>query len=128
MSTDARIHVALNRVLNEVCPIHGVSIGRKDDKATWRIDFKDEATAGQRADGRAALNAFDVAAHDALEASEAVRTATVDAAIKADNVIQQMKAMTPAEYDDWWTANVTTAAQAIGVLKRVVRVLVRRVL
>jgi hypothetical protein len=25
-------------------PIHGVSIGNPDDKSTWRVDYKDEAT------------------------------------------------------------------------------------
>lgn len=43
-----------------VCPIHGVSVGRSNDKATWRIDFKDEATAEQRAAAQAVIDAFDV--------------------------------------------------------------------
>lgn len=51
-----------------------------------------------------------------------------EAAIKQDAVIASIKSMTQDEYNTWWAANVTTAAQAIGVLKRVVRVLCRRVL
>lgn len=59
---------------------------------------------------------------------EPARLAAVDTAIVQDNIIQQIKVMTPAEYDAWWAANVTTAAQAIAVLKRVVRVICRRLL
>lgn len=61
-------------------------------------------------------------------ALEAARQSAVDAAIQADTVMATIKGMTAAEYDVWWTANVATAAQAITVLKRVVRVLARRVL
>lgn len=64
----------------------------------------------------------------AQEEAERVRLAAVDDAIKQDNVIQQIAKMTAAEYDAWWAANVTTAAQAITVLKRVVRVLCRKLL
>lgn len=60
--------------------------------------------------------------------TEAIRTTAIDDSIKQDNVIAQIKAMTNAEYDIWWAANVVTTAQAIGVLKRVVRILCRRVL
>ncbi len=45
-----------------VCPIHGVSIGRRNDKATWSIRFTDEATTEQRAAADAVLAAYD---HDA---------------------------------------------------------------
>lgn len=41
--------VQLDEALRVVCPIHGVSIGKVDDKSTWRISFKDEATAEQQA-------------------------------------------------------------------------------
>jgi len=52
------ISVKLSEAIKAVCPIHGVSIGRKDDKATWRIDFKDETTAEQRAAAQSALEAM----------------------------------------------------------------------
>ena len=48
----------LNAAIAAVCPIYGVSIGRKDDKQTWRIDFKDEATPEQRAAAVAAVDVF----------------------------------------------------------------------
>jgi hypothetical protein len=53
------IAAKLDAALRSVCPIDGVSIGRKDDKATWRIDFKDEATSEQRTAAQAVLDAFD---------------------------------------------------------------------
>ena len=49
----------LDAAIRAVCPIHGVSIGKKDDKSTWRIDFKDEATTEQGASAQAVIDAFD---------------------------------------------------------------------
>ena len=114
----------LDNAIKAVAPIEGVSIGRRNDKSTWRITFKPEATEQQMADAQAALLAFDTVAFDAEEA----RKAGVDAAIGADATIAQLKAMTAAEFDTWWAANVTNAAQAINVLKRVTRVVIRRLL
>ena len=39
---------ALTERIQAVCPIHGVSIGKASDKATWRIDFAPEAEDGQK--------------------------------------------------------------------------------
>lgn len=52
------IATKLNDAIKAVCPIHGVSIGRKDDKKTWRIDFKTEATEQQKAAAQQVLDAF----------------------------------------------------------------------
>ena len=54
----------LDSALKVVCPIHGVSVGRRDDKATWRINFKDEATAQERDAAQAVIDAFDPVAAD----------------------------------------------------------------
>lgn len=51
--------VRLDAALKNVCPIHGVSIGRWANRLTWRIDFKDEATPEQRVAARAVMDAFD---------------------------------------------------------------------
>ncbi len=59
---------------------------------------------------------------------EQVRGEEFDSAIRGDSQIAALKAMTNAEYSAWFDANVTNNAQAIGLLKRVVRVLIRRVL
>lgn len=60
--------------------------------------------------------------------AERTRLAAHDDAIKGDATVQQLRGMTVAEFDAWWTANVTTVAQASNVLKRVTRVVLRRVL
>jgi hypothetical protein len=59
--------------------------------------------------------------------ADAQRRADIDAAIAGDVTIQSLKAMTNAEYDLWFTQNVASNAQAIQVLKRCLRVVLRRV-
>lgn len=44
--------------VEKVCPIVGVSIGRRCDKSTWRIDFRPEATEAQRAAAYEAMFLF----------------------------------------------------------------------
>lgn len=51
--------IRLDRAIRSVCPIDGVSIGRKSDRSTWRIDFKPEATEAQKLDARNILNSFE---------------------------------------------------------------------
>ena len=53
---------------------------------------------------------------------------SIDVAIGADTTLAQLKAMTNAEFDAWWLANVTTAALAIQVLKRLAKLVIRRLL
>ena len=53
----------LHRALSELAPIDGVSIGRRDDKSTWRIDFKTEATKEQQAVAQTFLRDFSVDSH-----------------------------------------------------------------
>lgn len=71
--------------------------------------------------------AAEAAAQPARDA-EAARVAALDGAISSDATVASMRAMTSAEFDAWWAANVTTVAQASNVLKRVTRVVLRRVL
>lgn len=65
------IATKLDAAIKSVCPIHGVSIGRKDDKKTWRIDFKDEATDRERSDALAVIEAFDVTVEEQKDAAMA---------------------------------------------------------
>ena len=48
----------LDGQIKAVCPIHGVSMGRKNDKATWRIDFNG-ATDAEKAAAQAVVDGFD---------------------------------------------------------------------
>lgn len=56
----------------------------------------------------------------------AARHASMDAAISGDQTITQLKAMNAADFDTWWAANVTNLAQANGILKRLARLAIRR--
>lgn len=42
------LQVAVDQAVQKVCPIDGISFGKLDDKKTWRIDFKREATDDQK--------------------------------------------------------------------------------
>lgn len=50
---------ALDQAIRAACPIDGVSIGKAQDKTTWRIDFKPEATESERAAASAILAQID---------------------------------------------------------------------
>lgn len=62
------------------------------------------------------------------QVANAARLEELSAAISADTQITALKTMTNAQFDVWWDANVTTAAQAIAVLKHLVRVMIQRLL
>lgn len=92
-----------------------------------------------RVDGNFSFGSLPQATQDAILAiyaahnpaaipAKQVRDADIDTAIAGDSVVAQLKAMTTAEFDTWWAANVTTAAQAINVLKRVTRLVIRKLL
>lgn len=68
-NTISKLHAAIAAV----CPIDGVSVGRKADKATWRIDFKAEATDAQKDAARAAMEGFDFAVAKAAQDAERAR-------------------------------------------------------
>jgi hypothetical protein len=65
----------LHSTVVSVCPIHGISIGRRNDKSTWRVDFKDEATLVQQQAARDILLAFDVMLAEREQAIEETRKA-----------------------------------------------------
>lgn len=53
---------SLHQSVSAVCPIDGVSIGRRADKSTWRINYGAGATEDQKAAARAVVDAFDALA------------------------------------------------------------------
>ncbi|MDI1227352.1 MAG: hypothetical protein PSY14_06695 [bacterium] len=57
----------ITQKLEAVAPIDGVSIVVPGDTASWRIQFRDDATEAQRAAAGAVLSAFDPAAAAASE-------------------------------------------------------------
>ena len=66
----------LHAKIAAVAPIVGVSVGRADDKSTWRVDFPPEATRAQRTAAASVITVFDAAAEMAkAEAGIVVRAA-----------------------------------------------------
>lgn len=84
------------------------------------------------------MNAEEIEARQAEEAAwpalaqardaAAARDASMDQAIAGDATIAQLRAMTSADFDIWWAANVTNLAQANNILKRLTRLAIRRLL
>lgn len=52
---------ALHEAVSAVCPIDGVSVGDWGDRATWRVDFADEATIEQKVAAQSVVDGFDPA-------------------------------------------------------------------
>lgn len=57
----------LDQAIKQVCPTDGVSVGRKEDKQTWRIDFKDEATQAEKDAAQLVVDSWDINAVDPIE-------------------------------------------------------------
>ena len=74
----------------------------------------------------AAAAAATAAETAAQNTPEALAAASVAQAVAGDATIAALKTMDNAAFDAWWDANVTNAAQAINVLKRLAKIVVRR--
>lgn len=84
----------LDTALRAVAPITGVSIGRRDDKATWRLDFAPEATQAHRDAAAGVVTSFDVAAFEAAETAERDARAVLETDERADQVFAALKTAT----------------------------------
>lgn len=93
----------LDERIQAVCPIDGVAIGDPADKDTWRVDFKPEATAEQRAAAAAVMAAFDA---DAPLADDIVSERKRRLALGFDYDFQDARGVhhigtTPADMEGW---------------------------
>ena len=50
---------ALSQAVSAVAPVHGVIVGKPDDRATWRADCLETASEGQRAAAAAVIAGWD---------------------------------------------------------------------
>ena len=82
----------LARPIAAVCPIHGVSVGRWEDRSTWRIDFKDEATPAERMAAFATMNAFDPDAPENNPAPKSYAEQLVDHVLADPTALAKLKA------------------------------------
>jgi hypothetical protein len=95
---------------------------------TWGADGVIQFNAAMTQAQIDAVNACHAAHNPLLPSADGTRCAAIDAAIGADATIQALKAMTNAQFDAWWTANITTPTLAVGLLKRLTLVIIRKVL
>lgn len=72
----------LHDQLAAVCPIDGVSIGRWDNRDSWRIDFKEAATDAEKAAARAIVAGFDRAVAQAAQRAKREREALVQSKLR----------------------------------------------
>jgi hypothetical protein len=134
-TTGANALAAINAACGN-CAV-GVSIADPTDKATWRIDFTDTATAQQKTDAAAAVTAFDRTAPTAEEArlgsfsnGNAASCNVASLALTADCVAfveDKLKTMNASQFASWYTTNVNTQAKAQTVLGLVTMVLAHQV-
>lgn len=99
----------LTRAVSAVCPIDGVSIGRIDDRSTWRVTFQPSATESQRSAAQAALAAF-----DALASLKASLVSMVD----ADAETARLRYITPGAGMSMTYAEKFAQANAVHELGR----------
>lgn len=52
------LQAEIEQQIEKVCPIDGISFGNLDDKSTWRIDFRANATDEERSAAHDVLNQF----------------------------------------------------------------------
>lgn len=57
----------LNEIISANIPAEGASIGNENDKQTWRIDFKPEATPQHISQAQVIVDNFDIAFYEAIE-------------------------------------------------------------
>lgn len=98
---------------------------------TYKVCYWDKVAGEQRERDATPEEAAEIESRKAAapaQQAEQSRVSAIDTAIAADSTVASLKAMTNAEFDAYWAANVTTLAQANSVLKRIARVVIRRVL
>ena len=56
MLNEKTIQAQITDAVMAVCPIDGISFGNMDDKTSWVIQFRPEATPAQRVAGQAVID------------------------------------------------------------------------
>lgn len=74
--------------IRKIAPVQGVSLGRLDDKSTWRIDFEANATKKERRDAQAYINSLDLGeVKTKADAQEALRESDKDMARMVEDLV-----------------------------------------
>jgi hypothetical protein len=113
---------ALTTQLQAVAPIVGVSIGSRDAKSTWRIDFSPEATQVQRDAAAAVVASFDVGVVESAEQAETAAADALAGETRADAIFTALKTATGAQIANFIDATFPAmTAQQRSVLKLLLR-------
>lgn len=112
MSVAQTLHTAVELV----CPIQGVSVGRKNDKTTWRINYKQEATPAQRAAAQAVVDALDVAVAEQSTANRLVRASSLKTEAASDPLIDKLRTASPEQIKTYINNNATDFASLKAVV------------
>lgn len=115
-----RIHDAVA----QVCPIDGVHVGDLLNKATWKVDFRPEATAPQRAAAQTAINNFDTSG--AVDAAEAARVAAIRADSTRIDILSRFKTATLADMSTYVDTQI--AGGTVTQLRDQSRAMFKRIL
>lgn len=123
---------SLHAQVAAVCPIEGISIGKPDDRSTWRIDFNSQATAGERVAAQAIVDGFDLSAANAAETQVVARRSTDAAeaqASRVDAAVTGLLDMTAAQRIAWARTNFPSLTQPeqnkLGMLLTMVAIALR---
>lgn len=117
------IESKIDAAVTAVCPVESISFPRRADKSTWIIKFRTEATAAQRAAAQTVIANFDLAGAIAKESADKVAAIADSFSARADNTINTLAAMTPAQAAAWVEANVNTFADQKAFDKTIAKIL-----
>jgi hypothetical protein len=95
------VAAGLDSAIQTVAPIIGVSLGRSDDKSTWRIDFAPEATPEQRDAAAAVVAKFDVVAAESAEQLKTAELGALADEARSDVLFKGLSNATDAEIGDF---------------------------
>ena len=109
----------LDAVVKAVAPILGVSVGRWDDRKTWRIDFADAATEEQKRTAASVVASFDYATPSADE----TRRDSIARDAGRSALVERLGAATAAEIDAWVEQSATNLAGTRAVLKSLLKLI-----
>jgi hypothetical protein len=114
------IAASLDAAIRAVAPIVGVSVGRHEDKATWRVDFAPEATQSQRDAAASVIASFDFAATESAERAETAAVDALDRDTRSDALYAALKNATAAEIN---TLIISTFPAMTGQQRAVLKLL-----
>lgn len=115
MTTTSNLLVnRLEAAISAACPaVAGVAIGRRDDKATWRVDYTREPSAAELSAVQSAIDAFD--------ASEAAQAAWEEGRQPERKAIRQDAAQAIADNNAFLTVASPNNAAVLAQVRALTR-------